>query len=82
MQSQLRVLVGSLAPGVLASATDAELPDGTILLDLGPDHPSRAGLLELRLWVDDNVVTTAELSSALCIGAQRSCSRCGTIARF
>jgi NADH-quinone oxidoreductase subunit D len=61
VHSPLRVLVGSLAPGVLPSITSPDLPQGTILLDLGPDHPSRAGLLELHLWTDDNVISSAEL---------------------
>lgn len=47
--SSLRVLVGSAAPGALPGG---QVPDGTLLLDLGPDHPSRAGLLELELWTD------------------------------
>jgi NADH-quinone oxidoreductase subunit D len=58
---QLRVLVGSLAPGVLPSTQPAQLPTGTILLDLGPEHPSQAGLIELRLWTDNNVITTARV---------------------
>lgn len=47
----LRVLVGSPAPGLLPST---QAPDGTLLLDLGPDHPTRAGLLELHLWLSDD----------------------------
>jgi NADH-quinone oxidoreductase subunit D len=58
---RLRVLVGSLAPGVLPSTQPAKLPAGTILLDLGPEHPSGAGLLELRLWTENDVVTTARV---------------------
>lgn len=46
---QLHVLVGSAAHGALPGGL---APDGTLLLDLGPDHPSRAGLLELDLWTD------------------------------
>src|SRR4029453_6775814 len=57
----LRVLVGSLAPGVLPSTQPAKMPTGTILLDLGPEHPSQAGLIELRLWTDDDVITTAKV---------------------
>jgi NADH-quinone oxidoreductase subunit D len=57
----LRVLVGSLAPGVLPSTQPAKMPTGTILLDLGPDHPSGAGLIELRLWTDNDVITTARV---------------------
>lgn len=43
---QLRVLIGSPAIGAVA----APQPHGVLLLDLGADHPSRAGLLELRIW--------------------------------
>ena len=58
---QLRVLVGSLAPGVLPSTQPAKMPAGTILLDLGPEHPSLAGLIELRLWTERDVITTARV---------------------
>ena len=58
---QLRVLVGSLAPGVLPSTQPAKMPTGTIVLDLGPEHPSQAGLIELRLWTDNDVITTARV---------------------
>lgn len=52
----IRVLVGSPAVGAVVespeSASGAEtVPNGTILLDLGDDHPSRAGLLDLRIWL-------------------------------
>ena len=57
----LRVLVGSLAPGVLPSTQPAKMPTGTILLDLGPEHPSQAGLIELRLWTEADVITTARV---------------------
>lgn len=61
MPTPLRVLVGALGPGVLtASATEAP-PAGTVLLDLGPEHPGGTGLVELRLWVDDGVVTEASV---------------------
>src|SRR4029453_19259522 len=60
-QKPPRVLVGSLAPGVLPSTQPAKMPTGTILLDLGPEHPSQAGLIELRLWTDDDVITTARV---------------------
>lgn len=43
-----RVLIGSPASGLLPDPP----PRGVILLDLGDDHPSRAGLLELRIWPD------------------------------
>ncbi|SDC06749.1 NADH dehydrogenase subunit D [Raineyella antarctica] len=43
----LHVVVGSSALGTLPGG---RIADGTLLLDLGPDHPSRAGLLELDLW--------------------------------
>jgi len=58
---QLRVLVGSLAPGVLPSTQPARLPAGMIMLDLGPEHPSNAGLIELRLWTVNDVITTASI---------------------
>jgi NADH-quinone oxidoreductase subunit D len=58
---QLRVLVGSLAPGVLPSTQPAKLPSGTILLNLGPEHPSNAGLIDLRLWTEEDVITTARV---------------------
>jgi NADH-quinone oxidoreductase subunit D len=61
MHAPLRVLVGSLGPGMLPDATVGDAPDGTILLDLGPDHPSRAGLLELRLWTDDDLISSVEV---------------------
>jgi NADH-quinone oxidoreductase subunit D len=37
------------------------MPTSTIMLDLGPEHPSHAGLIELRLWTEDNVITTARV---------------------
>src|SRR5215203_3305783 len=58
---QLRVLVGSLAPGVLPSTQPSKLPTGTIMLDLGPEHPSNAGLIELQLWTEGDVITTARV---------------------
>ena len=57
---RLRVLVGSLAPGVLPVIAE-EPPAGTILIDLGPDHPSQAGLIELRLWTSDGVISSAQV---------------------
>ena len=57
----LRVLVGSLGRGALPSARSSHPPKGTILLDLGPEHPSRAGLIELRLWAEDGVISRAEV---------------------
>ena len=60
MHERLRLLIGSLAPGVLPSVTGAP-PAGTVLLHLGPDHPSDAGLIELRLWTEDGVITAAEV---------------------
>jgi NADH-quinone oxidoreductase subunit D len=56
----VRVLVGSLAPGVLPVIAE-EPPAGTILIDLGPDHPSQAGLIELRLWTADGVISSAQV---------------------
>ena len=38
-----------------------EPPAGTMLIDLGPDHPSHAGLIELRLWTGDGVITSAQV---------------------
>jgi NADH-quinone oxidoreductase subunit D len=55
-----RVLIGSLARGVLPSVA-GEPPAGTLLLHLGPDHPSEAGLIELRLWTEDGVITSAQV---------------------
>lgn len=49
-----RILVGSLAAGLPADAA-------TIILDLGPDHPSRAGLLEINLVTQGDVVTSARI---------------------
>ena len=60
MHAPLRVLVGSLAAGVLPDAA-AEAPTGTVILDLGADHPSSTGLLELDLWTEDGVVTAARV---------------------
>ncbi|GAB3920916.1 NADH-quinone oxidoreductase subunit D 1 [Microlunatus endophyticus] len=39
-------MIGSPAVGLVADPA----PGGVVLLDLGADHPSRAGLLELRVW--------------------------------
>lgn len=61
---RLRVLVGSLAPGALPTVTD-QPPAGTVLVDLGPDHPSHAGLIELQLWSAGGVITSA----AVVVGA-------------
>jgi len=58
---QLRVLVGSLAPGVLPSTQPTKMPAGTIMLDLGPEHPSNAGLIELQLWTEGEVITAARV---------------------
>src|SRR4029450_8541570 len=58
---QLRVLVGSLAPGVLPSTHPAKLPAGTILMNLGPEHPSNAGLIELQLWTEADVIAPARV---------------------
>lgn len=50
----------------------AEPPAGTVLLDLGPDHPSTAGLLELALWTEDDVVTAATVQvGAMHRGAEK-----------
>lgn len=58
MHAPLRVLVGSLGRGMLPDAA-SEPPAGTVLLDLGSDHPSTAGLLELALWTEDGTITAA-----------------------
>ena len=60
MHVPVRVLVGSLGPGTLPDAAAAP-PAGTILLDLGSEHPSHAGLLELDLWTADGVITGARV---------------------
>ena len=61
MGERVKVLVGSsLAEGMLPTATGPR-PAGTIVLDLGPDHPSNAGLLELRLWTEQGVIERAEV---------------------
>jgi NADH-quinone oxidoreductase subunit D len=60
VHERLRVLVGSLSPGALPVVGD-EPPAGTVLIDLGPDHPSQAGLIELRLWTADGVITAAHV---------------------
>jgi NADH-quinone oxidoreductase subunit D len=57
----VRVLVGSLAPGVLPSTRREKRPAGTILLDLGPEHPSNAGLIELQLWTEGEVISAARV---------------------
>lgn len=54
-QAQQRVLVGALAAGVPAGAH-------TVLLDLGVDHPTRAGLLELNLTTADGLITAARIA--------------------
>ena len=61
MPEALRVLVGSLAGGALPSVDPGGPPDGTLLLDLGPDHPSNTGLIELRLWLDGEVIQSARV---------------------
>jgi NADH-quinone oxidoreductase subunit D len=60
VHERLRVLVGSLADGALPVISD-EPPAGTVLIDLGPDHPSHAGLIELRLWVHSGAITSAQV---------------------
>ncbi|MDO5682668.1 MAG: NADH-quinone oxidoreductase subunit D [Propionibacteriaceae bacterium] len=49
-----RILVGSLAAGLPQDAA-------TVVLDLGPDHPSRAGLLEINLQATAGIVTAARI---------------------
>jgi NADH-quinone oxidoreductase subunit D len=60
VHAPLRVLVGSLAAGVLPDAA-AGPPEGTVVLDLGADHPSSTGLVELDLWTEDGRVTSARV---------------------
>lgn len=57
MSERTRVLIGSAAAGRVPAGADEP---ATVLLDLGPDHPSRAGLLELRLWREGDLITRAE----------------------
>jgi NADH-quinone oxidoreductase subunit D len=61
VHTPLHVLVGSLGRGMLPSAVDTQPPEGTVLLDLGPEHPSNAGLLELRLWTQDGLISRADV---------------------
>ncbi|MGD7788768.1 NADH-quinone oxidoreductase subunit D [Propionibacteriaceae bacterium Y1700] len=57
----VKVLLGSPAAGRLPVLAGQTPPAGTILLDLGPDHPSRAGLVELDLWTDGELITAADV---------------------
>ena len=61
MHTAVRVLVGAVGPGMLPTTRPDAAPAGTIILDLGPDHPTNAGLIELRLWTEDAVITSAEV---------------------
>ena len=64
-EQQQRILVGALSAGVPRT-------DHTVLLDLGPDHPTRAGLLELHLGTSDDVITSARISpGAMHRGAEK-----------
>ncbi|SDS48267.1 NADH-quinone oxidoreductase subunit D-related protein [Microlunatus soli] len=56
----LRVLIGSPAIGTVATPE----PHGVLLLDLGADHPSRAGLLELRIWRGSDAAGTGVVERA------------------
>lgn len=49
-----RILLGSLAAGL---PTDT----ATVILDLGPDHPSRTGLLEINLEIAGDSVAAARI---------------------
>jgi NADH-quinone oxidoreductase subunit D len=75
VHAPLRVLIGSPAAGVLPDAAAGRpegRPEGTVLLDLGSDHPSRTGLVELDLWTEGGVVTTARVVvGALHRGAEK-----------
>ena len=63
-----RVLIGSPAAGIVPDPP----PQGVILLDLGADHPSRAGLLELRIWpVGDRVGRAEVVVGAMHRGAEK-----------
>lgn len=71
MHAPIRVLVGSLGAGMLPDAAVGP-PAGTVLLDLGPDHPGGTGLLELLLWTEDGRVTRAEVTvGAMHCGAEK-----------
>ncbi len=60
-----RILIGSLAAGL-------PVDEATLILDLGPDHPSRAGLLEIHLSVaDDAVITARVLPGAMHRGVEK-----------
>lgn len=60
-----RILVGSLAAGVPRDAT-------TLVLDLGPDHPSRAGLLEIVVATSENTITRTRIKpGAMHRGAEK-----------
>jgi NADH-quinone oxidoreductase subunit D len=60
VHERLRVLVGSLTSGALPVVSD-DSPAGTVLIDLGADHPSNAGLVELRLWAEHGVITAVRV---------------------
>lgn len=63
--SRRRILVGSLAAGVPQDAT-------TLVLDLGPDHPSRAGLLEIVVVTNGDTITHARIKpGAMHRGAEK-----------
>lgn len=60
-----RILIGSLAAGL-------PIDEATVVLDLGPDHPSRAGLLELHLTASNGVIRAARiLPGAMHRGAEK-----------
>ena len=70
MPTPLRVLVGALGPGVLPALPGPDGPPaGTVLLDLGPEHPSGTGLVELRLWVDDSSGVPTITDATVVVGA-------------
>ncbi len=51
-----------------------EPPAGTILIDLGPDHPSQAGLIELRLWTSGGAISSAQVVvGAMHRGVEKLC---------
>ena len=68
MHAPLRVLVGSLGPGLLPDAA-VDPPAGTVLLDLGRDHPGSTGLLELHLWTEDGPGGSTVSRAEVVVGA-------------
>lgn len=60
-----RILIGSLATGIPSNGA-------TLVLDLGPDHPSRTGLLEIVVTTDSGTITAARVKpGAMHRGAEK-----------